>query len=246
MISLLEKSKEIIYPKKEGYIEAKIRAVYLSYGNKYPFLSFWQGKNSGKITSIICKFEDNVFLSASNNANYDELKEFLSVIGFSSLQAEEKVLKNLKYLHFKKYSVLKNENNAAPIITDDIIENPPLKEVYSILFKEKNNNITPIPFEGWYVDISHRIRHGTAKTVICNNSAAVISHITENSALLGGIATLSVSRNNGYASRLINYLKNEYKGKNLFAATDENTENFYIKNGFKIVEKIGILISGVQ
>ena len=246
MIHLLENGKGIKCPKAEGFIEAKIYASYLSYGSGYPFLTFWQGKEGNKITSAICKFEDTIFLSVGKDADFSELSQFLSVIGFSHLQAEADTLKALGLLDFDEYVVLKSEKRNGCRTLFEINEKPPLKEVYGILFGKKEENIALVDFEGWYADLSHRIRHGTAASfTLEGKSAAILSHITEKTAVLSGIATLPSQRRKGYASSLLGSLEDNFTDKNIFTATDEKTAEFYIKNGFSRVQSIGIYKAGV-
>lgn len=246
MIHLLEKGREVTCPKAEGFIEAKICANYRSYGSEYPFLTFWQGKENNKITSAICRFEDTVFLSVGENADYKELREFLSVIGFSHLQAEADTLRAMGFTDFKEYVVLKNDGKGTDRNCFDITENPPLKEVYNILFGNEEENIKPVSFDGWYADTSHRIRYGTAATLLVSGKAvAVLSHITEKSAVLSGVVTVCGERGKGLGASLLAYLKNNLAGKNILTATDENTAQFYIKNGFLAEQRIGIYKAGV-
>lgn len=242
MIAILDTSSTPQLIKNGGVIEAKIIANFLSYGVKYPFLTFWQGYNNNLPTSIICKFEDTVFLSASDSADFSELKNFLLTIGFSQLQAESEILKKLKIGYFEEF-ICFEYNDDSVNAADEICKVPKLEDVYKLMFSTQEKNICPVNFEGWYADLSHRIRHKTAIAhTFENKGAAVVSHITESSAIIGGIAVLPEFRRQGIASKLLNSLKAEVLGRSIFAITDDLTAQFYIENGFVPVDKIGIFL----
>ena len=113
MITLLNNAPNFS-GKTLGFIETKILSNFIAYGTNYPFLNFWQGVNGTAVTSAICKFEDTIFVCAGYGADFDELREFLEVIGFSSLQAEESVLRSLGFANFDEYVCLSCDKTFKP------------------------------------------------------------------------------------------------------------------------------------
>ena len=221
-----------------GFIETKILSNFIAYGTDYPFLCFWQGKNDKKTTSILCKFEDTIFISANDNANFDELREFLEVIGFSSLQAEESVLKSLGFANFDEYICLSCDKAFASKYKPSSLN---LEALYDVLFKGKDKNLAPPEFEGWYADLSHRIRHGTAVAVMEKElGGAIASHITPCSAVISGVKVANYSQGKGVGKTLIYNLLSLLSGKTVYTATDCKTADFYIKCGFNPIGKIGV------
>lgn len=237
MITLLNNAPDFS-GKTLGFIETKILSNFIAYGTNYPFLNFWQGVNEGIITSTICKFEDTIFVCASDGANFNELREFLEVIGFSSLQAEEGVLRSLGFANFDEYVCLSCDKAFSSEY------NPPslnLKSLYKVIFEDKDKNLTPPEFDGWYADLSHRIRHGTAVAVMEKElGGAIASHIAPHSAVISGVRVANTSQGKGVGKTLVKNLLSLLQSKTVYTATDCKTAEFYIKCGFNPIGKIGV------
>ena len=93
-------------------------------------------------------------------------------------------------------------------------------------------------FESWYVDISHRIRHGAAKAVTLNIngeiiSSGIFSSIYNNDAILTAVSTQSEFRRMGYASALVSAMVCDIKGKVYLMRDKNKNEEFYKKLGFE-------------
>lgn len=237
MITLLDNAPDFS-GKALGFIETKIFSNFVSYGTDYPFLTFWQGINQGIITSTICKFEDTVFVCANDGANFNELKDFLEVIGFCSLQAETGVLKSLGFLCFDEYICLSCDGCFSSEYKPSSLN---LKSLYKVIFEDKDKNLTPPEFDGWYADLSHRIRHGTAVAVMEKElGGAIASHIAPHSAVISGVRVVNRSQGKGVGKTLIKNLLSLLQGKTVYTATDCETAKFYIKCGFNPIGKIGV------
>ncbi len=110
-----------------------------------------------------------------------------------------------------------------------------LREVYRLLsavFDELP------PFEGWYVDTSHRVRHGCCHIAAEGDDGRLVSVAMtvaeiEDIALIGGVATLPCHRGQGAASRCIRRLIDTLTQRSiLIAPSDENSAMLYSKLGF--------------
>ena len=108
----------------------------------------------------------------------------------------------------------------------------PLEEFYSILKTGFN-----IEFEPWYLDMSHRIRHGVTRTKRLGGSVLVIQHDLFGSALISQVATAPEYRGNGGASRLISAVCAELSESEVFVICEEELREFYEKNGFQKIGK---------
>lgn len=241
MISFLNSCEKLCF-NKQGCIETKIRANDLSYGRGFSFLSIWAEKEGNEVYTVICKFEDTVFISASEKTNYPQLKEFLQTVGFSSVQASPRVISRLGFSSFKTFSCLSLEKTSQKTVSPTCDSSLSfIKSAYDVLYSAPEKNLQPVDFEGFYVDISHRIRHGTAYIeAYKESSVALISHIDGCSAVISGVMTLKEKRGLGYGSELLKKIAQKFSSKKLFVITDEATENFYKINGFKKTEEIGI------
>ena len=156
-------------------------------------------------------------------------------MGFNSIQAAPFIFEKL-CLDFTEYQVVfktAKVGGALPVM-------PNLNEVYGILFEEENPHIKKVAFEGFYVDLCHRIRHGTAAAVLNASAVCVASHITNNAAVISGVATKISSRKTGLGSNALNLLCEGLNGRKIFAAAEDAVIPFYIKNGFKVCGKTAI------
>ena len=93
-------------------------------------------------------------------------------------------------------------------------------------------------FKSWYVDISHRVRHGTAKAyTLCINdeiiASGILSSIIEGNAVLTAVRCEPEFRNMGYGSALVSAICNDVKGAVHIMRDDGMNEGFYSRLGFK-------------
>ncbi len=101
---------------------------------------------------------------------------------------------------------------------EEVCESPYLPAVYALLAE----NFESLPsFDAWYVDFSHRVRHGHCHIAAVMEGERVVSVATtvaetENCAILGQVATDAACRRRGYASRCLISLINRLQGKRLY------------------------------
>ncbi len=111
----------------------------------------------------------------------------------------------------------------------------PFREIYALLSAVFDRVSS---FEPWYVDMSHRIRHGCCHiaTEYADDrliSIAMTVAETEEIALIGGVATAQEYRGKGAASRCIGRLISDLSQRTIFIAPDnERAERLYKTLGF--------------
>ena len=93
-------------------------------------------------------------------------------------------------------------------------------------------------FKSWYVDISHRVRHNTAKAYTLNVAgnivtSSILSSIYDDDAVLTAVRTGEEYRRMGYGGYLVSYICNDIKGKVYIMRDAELNEHFYTDLGFK-------------
>lgn len=222
-----------------SFVGVKISSNYLAYGTKYPFCTFWAGYSDNTPTAIINKYENTIFILCDKGADCSELKEFCDMIGYSNIQSNVTTLKHMGFENINEYTVLCYENNSATnsIITNNSVN---LKEVYDTLFFEQSDILVKPDFDGWYADLSHRIRHEVALALNEKNAALIFSHINDVSAIISGISVLPNARKSGVATKLLSKAISIVSRRKIFACTDLKTSVFYLKNGFAKTEKLGI------
>lgn len=208
----------------------RIMSLAKAYGFGYDFASFYrQIDENGNITAIISKLDNDFTLCANEYADNEELSEFFSVIGYSSvlsddtfdfknnydegivMSAENRIEKNIPYVRIDRY--------------------PKLMKLFN--FIDYGN----ADFESWYVDISHRIRHNCARAyALCIDdeiiSSGIFSAIYDDDAILSSVQTTSAFRRMGYGSALVSEMLCDIKGKVYLMREDGLNEDFYSNLGF--------------
>ncbi len=214
---------------KHGVEALKIRALADAYGVGYDFCVFYSVGKRAFLASL-----DGAFvLSEGAGICYEELSDFLAVQGCKELFCSERAAKKIVgYREEKAVSLCRFFGEAE---TEDYRKNPPLDEVYSVLKTAFN-----IPYEPWYADMSHRIRHGVSSCAMLGNSAAlVIQHNINGEALLSQIAVMPDARKQGMAKRLIRAVCAELC--DIYVLCENELIEFYGKCGFKRTEEKSVL-----
>ena len=89
-------------------------------------------------------------------------------------------------------------------------------------------------FEPWYLDLSHRIRHGVSTAALAGRSALVIQHRANGEALLSQVATDLLYRGQGSASKLILGVCAALSPDRVFVLCERRLEGFYARLGFTV------------
>ncbi|MCM1164870.1 MAG: GNAT family N-acetyltransferase [Lachnospiraceae bacterium] len=227
MIRRALSSEELNALPKYGLEAQKIRALLLSYGLKYDFCRFFVG-DFGAGRAFLGELNGSFVLSESGACDYEELAEFLAFSGFSELFCTESVgepLSKLLPCRVQKVNVMRFEGAAVPCGT---VKAPPLDDVYTIL-----KTAFDIEYEPWYLDMSHRIRHGVSAFRMLDGSVLAIQHNINGEALLSQIATLPEKRRQGNARRLILSVCAELSGSDIYVICGDELSDFYRKLGFR-------------
>lgn len=236
MIYKIENPSELDGWKLRDIYSIRILALLKSYGCKYHFASFYkQVDDNGNITAIISKLDDDLTLALGDDFDNSELVHFFCITGFNSILSSDEFEFGAKYEEGIVMSCSsKKENIANEKIYID--EYPKLMDLYNFV------DYDAVDFKSWYVDISHRVRHNTAKAYTLNIddniiSSGILSSIYDDNAVLTAVRTSFEFRNMGYGSYLINHICCDVKGK-VFLMRDMNlNEMFYTKLGFNNVGK---------
>ncbi len=113
---------------------------------------------------------------------------------------------------------------------------PKLMDIYNF------NDYSSAEFESWYVDISHRIRHGCAAAYSLNvngeiASSAVFSSIYNDNAVLSAVQTAPNYQKHGYGSALVSHMMCDVLGKVFLMREKGKNELFYSRLGFENIGK---------
>ncbi|MCD7723129.1 MAG: GNAT family N-acetyltransferase [Clostridiales bacterium] len=212
----------------------KIMSLASAYGFGYDFLRFYVQQSGAKVTAVLSVLDRDVIVSLDMAAaDLGEISYFLRMTGFSSILCPG----NLK-LDFEFESGCVMKKSAAPLKTcagGEIVQNVSLKKLYDFTQPQAD-------FEYWYTDLNHRIRHGSARAYaqVCGGeiiSAALLSAVWQNTAVLSSVKTAENHRRCGCASAVINQIFKDFGGDIYLMREHGKNKSFYERLGF---EDIGL------
>lgn len=170
----------------------RIISLYNSYKPELAFVDYWMTADdvSGKCTGAIARNGSNFILFLTDNSDLDEISSFMRVAGATGAICNGKY--DLKIFGGKCVtgSVLVRRKPFENLNDNLKIATPEIKDAYDLIVKCADENFTPPPFENFYVDINHKLRHNTMRMygVFENESpVAVAMTVAEshNGAVLG-------------------------------------------------------------
>jgi GNAT superfamily N-acetyltransferase len=222
-----------------------IQSRILSYGTTRSFAPFYKDDN-GNVLSIL---DGNAVLAGAVN-NSQEWATFIAMHpDIHSISAEKNTICALSQYLQKPYTAkpvmqyVGDANCLDPIICESLMP----REIYPLLSTVFTTDLPP--FEGWYVDVSHRIRHSLCHTAgIKKDGTAISTAMTvaesENTAIIGAIATDPLYRKQGLATKcivsLIQELTNTHnKNTILICPKNQSAQRLYKKLHFKVCGQIG-------
>ena len=214
MITLIGSLPEADTPNAE-YI--RIKCLYDCYKEDKDVL-FWS-QNGGQAYISLASGDMTVFCE---NGDFEELKEFISVISPRSIFASLDVLKALGLKDIHSVFVM---SKVADISGDTSGDSLSSREIYDIL-NVKEFSLPEYPY--FAVDFCRRLNRGLASYFAIKDKCAAVSFHTGNYALLNGI----VSREKGLGRLALNAILQKNHGRELLICCEEELIGFYEKNGF--------------
>lgn len=215
----------------------RIKSLYGAYGADCGFIFFYILEQEAKTKAVLCRMGSKVTASAIDEFDTDELYEFCRFFGceLETAKKQDNIYRDI------------NRNEHGIIICFDgtrkseIGNEISIREAYDLLTDADSPAIDMPPFDDFYVDMSHRIRHGRGKIYGKRNgntalAAAVISDITDEASVLSGITVKKEYRGHGLGQSLMLYTLSQENAANrkVYLLCKEDTLGFYEKCGGKI------------
>lgn len=249
MIKLIESPDKL--PRGfSGSLFARIAGTAAAYGYSMPFALFWRQINdvTGEDTAVVSSFDCNMTLCAFDNADFDELAEFLPAVGGQTLLCESNVMDKLGLSSVKEFSVLEfAAEEKTPLSGED--ESFSLEELYALLKSGEDGEIELPEHDAWYADMSHRIRHGGAEVFAMRAgntlaAAAVSPFVSEGMALISGVAVNPHYRGKGLGKNAVAGLAVRLKlsDRRVFVMAEEKLIPFYKSAGFSVCGSVAKII----
>lgn len=226
MIRLLENG-DLAYKSKISFMQT----ACLLWGFRDSLLAadVWVGENV-----VISRLGGRLNITAEN-CDFDELKEFVSVIGFSEIFCEKQTALSLGFENFREFSVLKKSSTK----TTESDFSVSLSSLYSALNMGADGDVSLPSFEVFAPDVSHRLRHGGA-TAVVESFGGALAFTCPFGGVVSGISVEKDARGKGFGSRLLNSLCERIDGE-IFVCTAKENVNFYIKNGFTECDAVSLV-----
>lgn len=220
----------------------RIISLCTSYQPVLPFVDYWTvfDDKTKNPTGAIARNGTDFILFLTDKSDINEVSSFMRVAGAASVICSNKY--NLDLFGYEKsYGPILVRTEEISENDSLIIDTPKIKEAYELIAKAADKYFTPPKFEDFYVDINHKLRHGTMRLLGLydeNNLAAVAMTVAESKqgAVIGAVACLPKFRNKGYGTYIVNHLTNILvkEGKRVFVHRAEQANKaFYDYLKFK-------------
>ena len=226
MIEKIESAQQLADWTKRDLFSVRILALLASYGCQYRFCSFYRQTEGEQITAIIGKLDGNITLALSDAYDREELVRFLCLTGYTSVLCADTFELNPRY---SQGVVMSCKRKPALVPTDAAIdEYPKLMDLFNFIDYAEQD------FKAWYVDISHRVRHNTAKAyaLLIDGeiiSTGILSSLYDGDAVLSAVRTGDAYRRKGYGSALVRAICNDVSGTVWLMRDEDKNEAFTVR-----------------
>ncbi len=221
MITRITAPEELAGLPEKGIEPQKIRALYRAYGAGYDFCRFYRQNGNTFIAAL-----DGDFILSEGDADHSELAGFFSACGFNSIFCSERAAAELPF-HTSYVYLMRYTGGSAEC--SEIDRQPRLGEFFEIL-----KTAFDIQYEPWYLDMSHRIRHGVSRCMLLDGSTLTVQHNINGEALLSQIAAFPQCRGKGVTKRLIRAVCSELAPSEVYVLCEKELTEFYRKCGFEV------------
>ena len=239
MISVVERDNEkraMLEICRRSPFGCKIAGVALAYGFDKRFSMFWMDSEHEAVYSLV----DGVMMITGT---VRDAREALSFIRFSGAEEISCALRNLEILGLNadESGEILRKKTVGEIEGFNTAQDVPIREIYALLEETglvENGGEEDEAFEAFYLDLSHRVRHGIACVVTKRvedvlAGCAVVSSVTGGTAILSAVAVREPFRRRGMGTQLVERVEEILPGRTLYVykETAKNNE-FYRSLGF--------------
>lgn len=209
----------------QGIEPNKIRALFLAYGGEYDFCRFFRQGNT-----FLAALDGSFVIAEQPGADIEELAQFLALHGFTDIFCSESLgqaLIPLLSADFTPVNLMEYAGGKGGALPGDCSPS----EVWRIIGSRFG-----IQFEPWYLDMSHRVRHGISRCISDGRAALVIQHELNGEALISQVSVLEEYERQGIAGALLRQVSAAIPGK-VQVVCEDSLCGFYERCGFRRVSK---------
>lgn len=202
--------------------------------SRFENVFFYVCENNGAITGVISKVDGVLTMSLNDNTDFEELSEFVKVIGFTTILCDEKYS---CYFEGKKASgkIMKLRTDELFGSNAELLRTHDLKNVYPVL----KRIFRKVPdFSEWFVNTCYGMIHNTIMAAGVRAAGEIVSvafmlFVNDKKAVLSAVATQYEHRNRGYAMEIVKKLLDENRGKEIYLFLENPViEKYYGELGF--------------
>ena len=207
---------------EHGTAAQKIRALFLAYGGGYDFCRFFRQGDS-----YLAALDGSFIICAQPGADLRELAQFLTVHGFTGLFCDERTgeaLAPMLCVRSETVNLMERTGGGSGKL-------PPEKspsEVWQVI-----GSRFEIPFEPWYLDMSHRVRHDISRCFSDGRAALVVQHELNGEALISQVSVLKEYEGQGFAGALVSRVCSALSCR-VQVLCEDRLRGFYEKCGFTL------------
>ena len=205
----------------------KIRCSYEAYKDYDKVAQFYCGiDDKGIPYALIAKVGGYISLY-STGKNNEEIKDFLSFIGFSGIFTS---LKTAEALNLRINEKCLSFKITPPFEKTEKGEEGSARRLMECLSEGLNIE----DGDGFVADVTFRTIHSCADYVLKDGGGALLFY-TDSQGLLNGISTPKGFRGHGLGSTLLKMLLSKAGERTVYACCNPENKDFYIKNGFALI-----------
>lgn len=224
MIRLAENLEVLSAPCGSSPFGCQIWSKAQAYGFHQPFAQFWTDGNAayGKMDGSVCV--------AGEITDADEARAFLSAVGTSEVVCSAENAEKLGLSITESGVILQKELHNETVLTPEEISP---RDVYAVL---KANNMAG-EFEPFYLDLSHRMRHGTVRCAGVSADgktvAVAAAVLGESASLISAVAVLPKFHRRGLGTAVVRKMERMLPGGTVYILREEKkNEAFYAALGY--------------
>lgn len=216
----------------KSYYGRKILAAYKAYGGKYDFCRFYACKTDEGGAGTVHIYNSSMVIDG--DADLEDVSMLIKMTKPANIEISGGVHLNAEGYAGRRRTLFRAVPKGADVPFGDITVNSRFEECYGILAESFENMGS---FEEWYVDISHRVRHGVSELYLWGDTTVTMNFDEDGFVFISHIATAASARGKGSARRLLYRIADKFekegKGVHLFALDHRKT--FYEAIGFEPV-----------
>ena len=167
-------------------------------------------------TATLARLDGDWAMAASAQFDAEEAMAFLHAVGGDRITARSEGLAALGLNTRERLCEMRLRADRLPVfpVLEDLDWHPSPRALYEVLSSCEGSGIRLPAFEPWYLDLSHRMRHGVARAVLLRReerpvACAMSVAEADKEAMLGGVAVRPAFQREGLGTRITGALLQE-------------------------------------